>query len=79
MPREQFHRSMQSVQDNVLELGSMVDRQIDRSMKALVDRDVPLAEAVIRDDDEVNRSRFHLDNMCLSLLAQRRRWRATCG
>ena len=70
MPREQFHRSMQAVQDNVLELGSMVDRQIDRSIKALVDRDVPLAEAVIRDDDEVNRARFHLDNMCLSLLAQ---------
>jgi len=50
-------------------MGSMVDRQIERSMQALIDRDIPLAEAVIRDDVEVNRTRFHLDNICLSLLA----------
>jgi phosphate transport system protein len=70
MPREQFHRGLQSVQDGVLEMGSMVDRQIERALQALVERDVPLAEAVVRDDAEVNRTRFHLDNMCLSLLAQ---------
>jgi phosphate transport system protein len=70
MPREQFHRGLQDVQDGVLEMGSMVDRQIDRALQALIDRDIPLAEAVIRDDDEVNRTRFHIDNVCLSLLAQ---------
>jgi phosphate transport system protein len=70
MPREQFHRGLQSVQDGVLEMGSMVDRQIERALQALVERDIPLAEAVVRDDAEVNRTRFHLDNMCLSLLAQ---------
>jgi phosphate transport system protein len=47
----------------------MVDRQIERAMQALIDRDIPLAEAVIRDDAEVNRTRFYLDNICLSLLA----------
>jgi phosphate transport system protein len=51
-------------------MGSMVDRQMDRALQALIDRDIPLAEAVIRDDDEVNRTRFHIDNVCLSLLAQ---------
>jgi phosphate transport system protein len=70
MPREQFHRGLQDVQDGVLELGSMVDRQIEKSIKSLIDRDIPLAEAVTRDDEELNRARFHLDNMCLSLLAQ---------
>ncbi|HRC61669.1 MAG: phosphate signaling complex protein PhoU [Dehalococcoidia bacterium] len=69
MSREQFHKGLQGLQDGVLEMGSMVDRQIERSMQALINRDVPLAEAVIRDDVEVNRSRFHLDNICLSLLA----------
>jgi len=69
LSREQFHKGLQGLQDGVLEMGSMVDRQIARSMQALIDRDVPLAEAVIRDDVEVNRTRFHLDNICLSLLA----------
>lgn len=70
MPREQFHRGLQDLQDAVLGLGAMVDRQIGRSMRALRTRDVLLAHAVIRDDAEVNRTRFHLDNVCLSLLAQ---------
>lgn len=69
MSREQFHKGLQGLQDGVLEMGSMVDRQIERAMQALIDRDIPLAEAVIRDDIEVNRTRFHLDNICLSLLA----------
>lgn len=69
MSREQFHKGLQGLQDGVLEMGSMVDRQIERAMQALIERDMPLAEAVIRDDVEVNRTRFHLDNICLSLLA----------
>jgi phosphate transport system protein len=69
MVREQFHRGLQGLQDGVLEMGSMVDRQLERAMQALIERDIPLAEAVVRDDVEVNRTRFHLDNICLSLLA----------
>jgi phosphate transport system protein len=69
MSREGFHKGLQGLQDGVLEMGSMVDRQIERAMQALIDRDIPLAEAVIRDDAEVNRTRFYLDNICLSLLA----------
>jgi phosphate transport system protein len=67
--RELFHKGLRDLQDGVLEMGSMVDRQLDRAMQSLIDRDMPLAEAVIRDDAEVNRARFHLDNICLSLLA----------
>ncbi len=70
MPREQFHLGLRQVEDQILELGSMVERQVDRCMQALSDRDLPLADAVIRDDGEVNRARFHLDNVCVSLLAQ---------
>ena len=48
MPREQFHRGLQDVQDGVLEMGSMVDRQLERAMQALssVARDaVPSTDA----------------------------------
>ena len=70
MPRVQFQRGLQSLEDGVLEMGLMVDRQIKRAMLALTTRDMPLASAVVRDDGEVNRTRFHLDNTCVSLLAQ---------
>ena len=70
MPREHFHRELEQLQDQMLEMGAMVDRQIERALQALIARDVELAGAVVRDDEEVNRARFHLDNVCLSLLAQ---------
>jgi phosphate transport system protein len=70
VPREQFHRQLEALQDGVLEMGSMVDRAIDRSMQSLIDRDADVAQSVIDDDQEINATAFHLQNMSLSLLAQ---------
>jgi len=70
MPREQFQRQIESLQDGVLEMGSMVERAVDRAMQALMDRDVVLARSVIDDDKEINAIGYHLQNACISLLAQ---------
>ena len=70
MPREQFLAELERLQDGCLEMGAMVDRQIERATQALVERDGSLADAVIRDDEEVNRTRFDLDNQALRILAQ---------
>ncbi len=70
MPREQFLADLDRLQDGFLEMGVMVDRQIERAIQALVERDGALADAVIRDDEEVNRRRFDLDNQAMLILAQ---------
>jgi phosphate transport system protein len=70
MPREQFQRQIAALQDGVLEMGSMVERAIDRAMQALMDRDVTLARSVVDDDKDINAIGFHLQNACISLLAQ---------
>ena len=70
MPREQFLADLDRLQDGFLEMGAMVDRQIERAIQALVERDGTLADAVIRDDEEVNRRRFDLDNQAMLILAQ---------
>ena len=70
MPREQFHTDLVHLQDRLLEMGSMVDRQIERALQALVERDTALADAVIRDDAEVNRTRYEIDQQALNMLAQ---------
>ncbi|MEX2447081.1 MAG: phosphate signaling complex protein PhoU [Dehalococcoidia bacterium] len=70
MPREQFQRQIGVLQDGVLEMGSMVDRAIERSLQALLDRDIESAGAVIEEDNEINAIGFHLQNSCISLLAQ---------
>lgn len=70
MPREQFHRQIAALQDGVLEMGSMVERAVERAMQALMDRDVVLARSVIDEDKDINAIGFHLQNACISLLAQ---------
>ena len=70
MPREHFRTDLVHLQDRVIEMGSMVDRQIERAMQALVERDTALADAVIRDDAEVNRTRYEIDQQALTMLAQ---------
>ena len=70
MPREQFLADLERLQDGFLEMGAMVDRQIERATQALIERDGSLADAVIRGDEEVNRRRFDLDNQALLILAE---------
>lgn len=70
MPREQFHRQLEQLKDGVLEMGAMVDHAVDRSLRALVERDVALAEVVVAEDEEIDEVHFNLQNQCLSLLAQ---------
>lgn len=70
MTRIEFHRNLELLQDSVLEMGSMVDRQLERAMQALMERDTTLAHAVVRDDAEVNRARFRIDNDAITLLAE---------
>ena len=51
MPRTEFDRSLQEIEDELLVLGSMVEKSIDRSVLALKNRDLSLSKIVIDDDD----------------------------
>jgi phosphate transport system protein len=51
-------------------MGSMVDHAIERSMQALLDRDTDLAREVVDEDADINALGYHLQNHCVSLLAQ---------
>ena len=69
MPREQFRRQINQLLDGVIEMGSMVDRAVERAMTALVERDAVAAREVIERDADVNQMNFHLQNSCISLLS----------
>jgi phosphate transport system protein len=69
MPRESFHRHLHELQDDLLVLGSMVEKALDRSMAALKNRDLELARQVITDDAKVNQKRFDIEEKCIDLIA----------
>lgn len=67
--RATFDRQLTALRDDVLILGSMVDKAIDRSVEALKRRDRNEAEIIVSEDAKINRKRFDIEEKCLLLLA----------
>ncbi|MBI4294832.1 MAG: phosphate signaling complex protein PhoU [Chloroflexi bacterium] len=64
-----FHKCLQDIQDDVLAMGSMVEKAIDRAVDALKRRDLALAHQVIADDARINQQRFSTEDKCIKLIA----------
>ncbi len=52
--RATLDREIQELKTDLLAMGDMVDRAIDRSIQALKDRDMELARQIVRDDEKIN-------------------------
>ena len=64
-----FHRELREIQDEILALGSMVQKAIDRSIEALKNRDLDLAKQVTVDDKKINQKRFEIEEKCVQTIA----------
>jgi phosphate transport system protein len=69
MIRETFNRELNELQDNVLIMGSMVEKAVARSVDALKNRALGLAEQVVGDDEIINQKRFEIEEDCVRLIA----------
>ena len=64
-----FHEELDGLKQTLLAMGALVEDQIRRVMRALVDRDDALAQSVIERDREVNTYDVEVDEKCVELLA----------
>lgn len=67
--RRSFHDRLEGLSEKLLRLGGLVERAIERSVHALVDRDSALARQLIDDDSEIDSLELEIDGLCLELLA----------
>ncbi len=67
--RGTLERELESVRNDILRMGSQVERAIERSTSALKNRDAELAQEVINDDEEINALRYAIEEHCLQLIA----------
>ena len=67
--RGALERELERIRSDILRMGSLVERAIERSLQALKDRDPDLAQQVINDDAEINQLRFDIEEHCLELIA----------
>jgi phosphate transport system protein len=67
--RTGFHRKLREIQDDILAMGSMVTKAVNRSIDALKNRDLELARQIIADDKKINSKRFEIEEKCIELIA----------
>ena len=67
--RALLDKELTHIRDNIIRLGDMVDKAIEKAMEALISRDSLLAQAVVDSDEEVNHLRYEIEQECLRVLA----------
>ena len=64
-----FHEELEGLKQTLLAMGGLVEDQIHRVMRALIERDDTLAREVIDRDRQVNAYDVEVDEKCVELLA----------
>jgi len=67
--RAAFHKKLREIQNDVLAMGSMVEKAISRSIEALKERDFDKAHEIITEDLKINKKRFNIEEKCVQLIA----------
>jgi phosphate transport system protein len=67
--RTTFHKEIREIQDEILVMGSMVNKSILQAIAALQNRELTQAKQVIADDQKINHKRFEIEDKCIQLIA----------
>lgn len=67
--RNQFDEQLQSLHHRLLTMGMLVEEALYQAVKALVDKDVKLAQEVIDGDREINDAEMEIERKCFTLIA----------
>jgi phosphate transport system protein len=68
--REVFQQELREVQDRLVEIADLVAKSIENATSAFNDSNVSLAEAVIADDDYIDKAAHELDELSIQILAR---------
>lgn len=69
MTRETFDRQLQTLLDEILVLGNMVEVAIIESVESLKQRDTDKAKLIYKNDRKINQKRFQIENDALTTIA----------
>jgi phosphate transport system protein len=64
-----FDREIENLKELLLRMGAMVEDRINQSIRALLERDTAIAQAVIDRDNEVDRMELDIDQHTVELIA----------
>jgi len=68
---QQFNAELQTLHQHVLEMGGIVQQQLEHACSALINNDEALAEKIIANDSRINTMEVNIDEECTHILARR--------
>ena len=68
--RNRFDQQLDMLNERLLEMGSLIERSIEKATQALVRQDVQAANDAIAADHEVDQKEQEIESICLKLLLQ---------
>ena len=69
MERHHFESEMQALKNRLLNMGALVEERVHRSIQALMERNLGIAQEIARSDQAVNELQIEIDERCLRLFA----------
>lgn len=70
LTRKGFDYALEQLNDDILRMGSIVEKQIHQSIEALVNKDSEIAEQIIANDDLVDNLEKEIENKCIRLIGK---------
>ena len=67
--REAFIENMKELEQELIAMGEMVIRALNRSVESLKSRDLEEAKRIISDDLHINKRRWEIEERCINLIA----------
>lgn len=68
--RNRFDRQLQVLNDELIEMGSLIEQAIEMACSALVRQDVEKAQKAISFDEEIDHQERDIESLCMKLLLQ---------
>lgn len=68
---QQYNHELEDVRNMALQMGGLVEEQLNKALRALMDSDSQLAEEVAYSDYKVNRLEVQIDEVCAKIIARR--------
>ena len=62
-------QDLRTIRDDILRMGSLIEEQTERAIRALKERDMSLAHQIVESDERVNALRYKIEEECLRTMA----------
>ena len=67
----QYERELREIKENLIYMGALVEKGIEKGIRALLERDSHLARQVIAEDAQIDRIDVDIEERCIKILALR--------